>query len=147
MLRNGEPYIPTYPLCPIERTEGGCRITPDNFDLHIDDVAQHHRPPRDRTTDILGVFYTEDPDDLRSVGTEVLRVQKDSPLADAARSIDPRKRGDLVNRRAGELFCNRVMNCRGITEDGECWALGSKAVAAVVKQLAKEMDNSSAERA
>lgn len=85
-------------------------------------------PPSARTMDIFGVFYTEDPDDLRSVGTGTLRVPADSTFADMAQSIDPNKRGNSVRERAGELFCWRVMNCRGITEAGECWALGSKAV-------------------
>jgi hypothetical protein len=68
MMRNGEPYIPSYPLCPTERDYGGCHITPNNFHLDVDEVRG------DDTIEVFGVWYTKDLDDYRNVATGTWKV-------------------------------------------------------------------------
>lgn len=63
----------------------------------------------------------------------------DSDLAQMARALDPKEEGNANSKRVGELLCERVMHCRGITRDGECWALGSQAVAEVIRQVTYEV--------
>lgn len=139
MIRNGEPYIPPYPFCPTERDGREFTVTPGMFNFVIADSVTDGVTPI-LLTDIGGLFYPEDGWDTDThVATGMIEVPSSSRLAEIGRAIlnhpDPRH----VEARAGQIFCDRIKNCQGVT-NGECWALGKPAIPEVIEQIADEIN-------
>ncbi len=120
MNRQGEPYVPPYPHCPAERE--GARITPHPSDfmwVTADDSSRE-------VVEGWGVFTDEnDTDLLRTAATE---APYDTEHAGRIYG------GAQFDEKIGEIFCDRILNCRGLTQ-GECWALGPKAVQEVIASV------------
>lgn len=125
MILNGEPFVP--PTCPAEREGDIFPITPDKFGLYHTDLHPQNIPA------ITGVFIhaDEDTDNLEIVGAGYAELAADSDLLDAVKLRN-------ISARAGELICERIKNCRGITSEGECYALGSRAILEVTNQITEE---------
>ena len=137
-LRNGEPYIPPVPICPIGRDGNEFTIKPEMFDML---AAQGIRdnPAGEQVEDITGMFWP-DHDDEAFVGTGLVQVREDSRLGRIADTIKNHPERRQIHYRAGEILCARVVMCRGLTADGDCWALGDDAMVEVVEQVAEEFD-------
>lgn len=130
MELNGKPFIP--PTCPVDRYGDPVALTPDKFHfMAVDD--EDHNPGPESVTAIIGYFgqvLGSEPDENGDhIETGIVEVPQRSDEARQARAIDGNQ--DAVNR-MGALFCERIIKCRGVV-DGECWALGARAVIEVVR--------------
>lgn len=140
----GTPYVP--PTCPVSQSGDIPNLGSVPFRLIMD-------PGHNRPTQIYGSFEVLQPgeggqDDMyiaAHVSTDALEMPPENPLEQRVRQlmgVDPgsfasgsRKHTErLVVNMMRMAFCERVADCRGIV-DGECWALGAKAVQEVVGEI------------
>jgi len=135
--RNGEPYIPPQPLCPTERDGEEFTITPEGFSFVIAPDVQAF-DPAEPVTDVCGLFEPKNPEPDHYVATGIVEVPVGTLDDLVARQIHGLRDPQAINQRAGQIFCERVKNCRGVTENGECWALGNTAMAEVFRQISEE---------
>jgi hypothetical protein len=139
MIRDGKPYLPPYPICPAERGGDQFDLTPERFYFIFTDEVTDETSERPISY-TSGGFYKRTPEgtpiDYVHAGDNI--ESPDSDLSTKARALD-QSLDMRVQQRMGEIFCQRIMECRGITETGECHALGSQAVAEVVNQVIDEM--------
>ncbi len=135
----GTPYSP--PTCPVNRSGDIPDLESVSFRLIMD-------PGPTRPTEIYGSFEVLETDEhgdediAAHVSTDVLHQSVDSPLeqrvrqlmdgSDTHNSLKHTER--LVVDMVRTFFCDRVAECRGVI-DGECWALGAKAVQEVVGEV------------
>jgi len=91
-----------------------------------------------RVTEISGLFEPPDSQPDTYVAAGLIEVPSDSYESAVAFAIQKGADRGSLQRKAGELFCERVKNCRGVTENGECWALGKTAMNDVFTQIADE---------
>lgn len=123
---NGEPYIPPHPLCPAEREGNAITPRPDDFMWVVDSSEVDE-------IKAWGVFADSEEfgDDTDLVRTAEISVPSDTEQAYAV------YHGEDHDRELGKMFCDRILNCQGVTE-GNCWALGPEAVRTVISELAQK---------
>lgn len=133
MELNGKPFIP--PTCPIDQYGDPIIISPDQFKFRAYDNDDFYLEPRHVTVlmghfgELDGVIEGDDAGD--NVQTDVSEVPQGS---DEARQGHMIHGNEEMTRRMGALFCERVINCHGVV-DGECWALGARALIEVVRKV------------
>jgi|GEM_PF-2472854 len=138
MIRDGKPYLPPHPICPAERGGEQFDVTPESFYFIFSDEVtdETSEQPIGYTS---GGFYRRTPEAIPTSYVHLADIvtPADSDLSNKARalsnSLDIR-----IQNRMGEIFCQRIMECQGLTENGECHALGSRAVTEVVNQVIDE---------
>lgn len=135
MIRNGEPLIP--PTCPANRVGKPLTLSPDNYLFMIEDINDGDTNSTAQT-ELAGAFFDwNDSDDNfdpeNSAGIGYVQLTNSTPLTNSFYTIE-----NSDDQHIGELFCDRIENCRGVTLAGECWALGKTAVIDVLTQLANE---------
>lgn len=137
MYLNGRPYLP--PRCPVIRGGAEIDLSKAPFIWNSHD-CQNDGAGKPTVTEMFGSFVAgKDHEDF--VETDSLIVPVGSADADLAFQI-----GDGENTRVEEgdrlelmrrKFCERIMQCHGVV-NGECWALGSEAVHAVLREVVRE---------
>ena len=135
MELNGKPFVP--PTCPTEQSGGPMTLSPDQFGLIVHD-AKDHNTESFLVTEFLGYFAeignADDEDEVEN--TVETGVAEASIGSDVSRQAYETLSSKQAVHHMGELFCERVLNCRGVI-DGECWALGARAVIEVVQEMGK----------
>ncbi|HEU5122209.1 MAG TPA: hypothetical protein VFT59_05175 [Candidatus Saccharimonadales bacterium] len=136
----GTPYVP--PICPVEQWGDIPNLSIASFMLVVDVWL-------DRPGELHGTFYPPETDEDGEVTAEIytdkLTLPPDNSLAPNIRRLlgtepdGPVSTGipntdNLAVEYMRVMFCDRVANCRGIV-DGECWALGTKAVREVFEEI------------
>lgn len=134
MIMNGEPFVP--PTCPAEREGEPFDLTADNFVLYQTPDSGIGEELTEKSTYITGMFLRDKPGaaSFDIVGAGFTELDEGSKFPVVMGSLGSK----TVSKRAGELICHRIATCRGITEDGECWALDGKAVSKIVEQIVAE---------
>jgi len=137
--RNGEPYIPPYPICPTRRAGEAFVVVPDDFAFVIKRHVVSDSSPSGRVTEIGGLFELEGHEADTYVATDYIEVPSDSYESMVAWVAQAEDDHGPLQRKAGALFCERIKDCRGVTGNGECWALGKTAMNDVFTQIADEL--------
>ena len=137
MIRNNKPYVP--PVCPIFKSGGDFDIQPEEFYLYVGrtEVDNTGAPTK---VELMGAFYdgAAKPNEVPAqMGTDLVTEPIDSALADLAMRLHP---GEISwrHQRMGEIFCQRIIGCQGIRENGECWALGRQGVKEAIQEYDDE---------
>jgi hypothetical protein len=129
----GEPHSFTFdpPSCPVSRHGVPIDILHAPIEVYVID-SLNEEPPT--TLDIWLTFGGRDTegDLVNFIETDVLRADVGDPLLATASDIERAPQDPRLERIRQEL-CSRVVQCPGPV-DGECWALGTQAVAAVFEQ-------------
>lgn len=130
MELNGKPFVPA--VCPAEREGDSITPTPDQFHLIVDNDVYFGPDPRPMTT-VIGYFgeLEDDTPENNVIDTDAVHVPQDSSEARLAHAIHGDRKAIY---HMGVLFCERVRHCHGVV-DGECWALGARAVIDVVNDV------------
>jgi len=128
MLRNDEIIIP--PNCPANKAKTVFSITPSDCSFHVEDS-------RLNTTDIVAIFRRASAvRQISHIAVGHLTIPSDSKEADIARAINTAE-NHFGEVQMGAEICRRVAYCRGIRENGECWALGATGVKEALQQIAE----------
>lgn len=130
MELNRLPHVPPRPLCPVSQDGPLFTILPARFFLDINSGAGGN-------IEMSGMFLpAQDEAQGGHVCTGFVSTVDGSVQEQYILAADTESRRLLrLQHQIGKILCARIIECHGVTPDGECWALGNTALQAVLENI------------